>query len=58
MRTPKKQAIYGRVFHNTGEVRAAMSAFAETCKVEWCVEKLGLMGPGEARQNLEAALAT
>lgn len=57
IRTMKEQAIYGRVFKNVEEVRAAVAAFVETYNNEWRLEKLGFMTPREARETFEMALA-
>jgi transposase InsO family protein len=57
IRTMKEQAIYGRVFKNVEEVRAAVAAFVETYNNEWRLEKLGFMTPREARETYDQALA-
>ena len=57
IRTMKEQAIYGRVFKNVEEVRAAVAAFVETYNYEWRLEKLGFMTPREAREQFGRALA-
>jgi putative transposase len=49
-RTLKEQAIYGRVFRNVEEVRAAVTAFKDLYNQHWRLEKLGFMSPREARQ--------
>jgi putative transposase len=49
-RTLKEQAIYGRVFKNVEEVRAAVTAFKDLYNQHWRLEKLGFMSPLEARQ--------
>ena len=46
----KEQAIYGRVFNNVEEVRAAVTAFRDRYNRHWRLEKLGFMSPLEARQ--------
>jgi putative transposase len=48
-RTLKEQAIYGRVFRNLEEVRAAVAAFVRRYNAQWLVEKLGFRSPLEAR---------
>ena len=50
-RTLKEQAIYGRVFHNLAEVRAAVAAFVERYTQCWCLEKLSYRTPLEAREE-------
>src|SRR5665811_1376828 len=57
IRTFKEQTVYGRVFRNQEDVRAAVAAFVETYNTEWRLEKLGFMTPREARENHERALA-
>lgn len=39
----KEQAIYGRIFNNLEEVRAAVAAFVVTFNEEWRLEKLGCL---------------
>ena len=48
--TLKEQAIYGQVFQNLAEVRAAVDAFVERYNAHWRLEKLGFQTPLEARQ--------
>ena len=50
-RTLKEQAIYGRVFHNLAEVRAAAAAFVERYNQCWRLEKLAYRTPLEAREE-------
>ena len=52
-RTLKEQAIYGRVFHNLAEVRAAVAAFVERYNQCWRLEKLSYRTPLEAREHYE-----
>ncbi len=49
-RTLKEQAIYGRVFRNVEEVRAAVTEFKDRYNRHWRLEKLGFMSPFEIRQ--------
>lgn len=49
-RTLKEQAIYGRIFRNLEEVRAAVDAFVDSYNAHWRLEKLGFQTPREARQ--------
>jgi hypothetical protein len=46
----EEQAIYGRIFKNVEEVRAAVTAFRDRYNRHWRLEKLGFMSPLEARQ--------
>ncbi len=51
-RTLKEQAIYGRVFRNLAEVRAAVAAFVERYNQQyWRLEKLAYRTPLEAREE-------
>ena len=52
-RTLKEQAIYGRVFHNLAELRAAVAAFVERYNQCWRLEKLSYRTPLEAREEYE-----
>lgn len=49
-RTLKEQAIYGRLFKNVEEVRAAVTEFMNCYKRHWRLEILGFMSPLEARK--------
>ena len=50
-RTLKEQAVYGRVFRNLAEVRAAVAAFVERYNQCWRLEKLAYRTPSEAREQ-------
>ena len=50
-RTLKEQAIYGRIFKNTEDLRSAVSAFVDDYNNHWRLEKLGYQTPVEARNN-------
>src|SRR5208283_1143672 len=50
-RTLKEQAIYGRIFRNVEEVRAAVKAFVERYNEEWLIEKIGYRSPRQARRQ-------
>jgi putative transposase len=56
-RTLKEQAIYGRVFRNVEDVRAAVAAFVVRYNNHWRLEKLGFLSPAEARAALNQQLA-
>lgn len=56
-RTLKEQAIYGRVFRNVEEVRAAVSEFAKRYNEEWLIEKMGFRSPAQARRDYALAEA-
>jgi len=50
-RTLKEQAIFGRIFKNTEDLRSAVSAFVADYNNHWRLEKLGYQTPVEARKN-------
>ncbi len=56
-RTLKEQAIYGRVFRDIEEVRAAVAAFIESYNEHWLIQKLGHRSPAQARRELSLAKA-
>jgi putative transposase len=49
-RTLKEQAIYGRVFRTTKDVREAVKTFVDLYNNEWLVEKNGFRSPNEIRR--------
>ena len=56
-RTLKEQAVYGRVFRNLAEVRAAVAGFVERYNQCWRLEKLAFRTPGaEAREQYALAM--
>jgi putative transposase len=57
IRTLKEQVIYGRLFRNLDEVRAAVAAFVRRYNAEWLVEKLGFQSPQQARVGFEVRVA-
>ena len=52
-RTLTEQAIYGRVFRNLADVRAAVAEFVERYNQCWRLEKLAYRTPREAREAYE-----
>ena len=52
-RTLKEQAVYGRVFRNLAEVRAAVAEFVERYNQCWRLEKLAYRTPLETREEYE-----
>ena len=52
-RTLKEQAVYGRVFRNLAEVRAAVAEFVVRYNQCWRLEKLAYRTPLEAREEYE-----
>ncbi len=52
-RTLKEQAVYGRVFRNLADVRAAVAKFVERYNRCWRLEKLAYRTPLEAREEYE-----
>lgn len=51
-RTLKEQAIYGRIFRNTEDVRAVIDDFVNHYNAHWRLEKLGFQTPLEARHAI------
>lgn len=49
IRTLKEQAIYGRIFQNLEQVRAAVAEFVDRYNRQWRVEKNGFRTPYEMR---------
>jgi putative transposase len=49
IRTLKEQVIYGRVFQNLQEVRAAVRRLVDTYNREWLAKKNGFLSPWQAR---------
>lgn len=56
-RTLKEQAIYGRVFRNLEEVRAAVAQFIDVYNEHWLIQKLGHRSPAQARRDFCMAKA-
>jgi len=56
-RTLKEQIVFGRVFKNLEEVRAAVGDFVKLYNESWLVEKLGHRSPLQARERLRLAEA-
>ena len=56
-RTLKEQAIYGHIFNDIEEVRAAVRAFVEVYNEHWRIEKLGFLSPRQARRACLAQVA-
>ena len=52
-RTLKEQAIYGRVFRNLDDVRAAVAEFVERYNQSWRLDKLAYRTPIEAHKEYE-----
>ena len=52
-RTLKEQAVYGRMFRNLADVRAAVAEFVERYNRCWRLEKLAYRTPLEAREEYE-----
>jgi transposase InsO family protein len=50
-RTLKEQIIYGRIYRNVEELRAAVGQFVETYNHHWRIEKRGYLTPVEARRQ-------
>ena len=54
-RTLKEQAVYGRVFQNLADVRAAVAEFVERYNRCWRLEKLAYRTPLEAARSTSYA---
>ena len=48
-----QQVVYGRVFRNLAELRAAVGTFVERYNQCWRLEKLAYRTPLEAREQYE-----
>ena len=57
IRTLKEQVVYGRVFRNLDELRAAVAAFVRRYNADWLVEKLSFRSPEQARAGFETRMA-
>jgi transposase InsO family protein len=57
IRTLKEQVVYGRVFSNLDEVRAAVAAFVHRYNADWLIEKLSFRSPEQARVGFETRMA-
>ncbi|WP_205082715.1 DDE-type integrase/transposase/recombinase, partial [Paracraurococcus ruber] len=53
-RTPKEQAIHGRIFQTIDDVRDAVRAFVVRYNTEWIIEKNGHRSPADTRAALHA----
>jgi transposase InsO family protein len=58
IRTLKEQIVFGRVYQNIEEVRAAVRAYFERYNQHWLLEKNGYRSPAETRRNWMAATIT
>ncbi len=50
-KTLKEQVVYGRIFQNIEEVRAAVRDFIARYNAEWLIEKTGYLSPRAMRQK-------
>ncbi|MGZ9035283.1 MAG: IS3 family transposase [Rhodospirillales bacterium] len=58
IRTLKEQIVFGRVYQDIEEVRAAVRAYFERYNEHWLLEKNGYRSPAETRRRWMAALVT
>src|SRR3954468_3499828 len=57
IRTLKEQVVWGRIFRNAEEVRAAVRAFVAHYNEHWLLEKNAYRSPAQTRREWFAALA-
>src|SRR4051812_8086537 len=57
IRTLKEQVVWGRIFRNAEEVRAAVRAFVARYNEHWLLEKNASRSPAQTRREWFAALA-
>ena len=57
IRTLKEQVVWGRIFRNAEEVRAAVRAFVARYNKHWLLEKNAYRSPAQTRREWFAALA-
>ena len=58
IRTLKEQIVFGRIFQDIEEVRAAVRAYFDRYNQHWLLEKNGYRSPAETRRNWMAAAVT
>src|SRR5215210_6875444 len=58
IRTLKEQVVWGRIFRNAEEVRAAVRAFVARYNEHWLLEKNASRSPAQTRREWFAALAS
>ena len=58
IRTLKEQIVFGRIYQDIEEVRAAVRAYIECYNQHWLLEKNGYRSPAETRRRWMAAAAT
>jgi hypothetical protein len=57
IRTLKEQVVWGRIFRNAEEVRAAVRAFVARYNEHWLLEKNAYRSPAQTRREWFAAPA-
>jgi transposase InsO family protein len=58
IRTLKEQIVFGRIYRDTEEVRAAVRAYFKCYNRHWLLEKNGYRSPAETRRTWMAARVT
>ena len=58
IRTLKEQVVFGRIFQDIEEVRAAVRTHFDRYNQHWLLEKNGYRSPAETRRNWMAATIT
>ena len=51
IRTLKEQIVFGRIYRNLEEVRAAVRAYVDRYNQHWLLEKNGYRSPAETRRH-------
>ena len=58
IRTLKEQIVFGRIYQDIEEVRAAVRAYFKCYNQHWLLEKNGYRSPAEARRHWMASSIT
>lgn len=58
IRTLKEQIVFGHIYHDIEEVRAAVRAYVERYNQHWLLEKNGYRSPAETRRHWMARTTT
>jgi integrase-like protein len=58
IRTLKEQVVFGRIFQDIEEVRAAVRMYFDRYNQHWLLEKNGYCSPAQTRRNWMAATIT
>ena len=58
IRTLKEQIVFGHIYHDIEEVRAAVRAYFERYNQHWLLEKNGYRSPAQTRRDRMASTTT